>query len=225
MPSPLHENPAHTTPETNPVGIDHLVYACRDLREGVERVTGLLGIEPMEGGTHPDWGTHNALLGLGPSCYLEVIAPLPGSDPIEAGTPEVFFDPGGGRLTTWAVRVPDIEEYLGRCVGLQPPLGTLMHGSRRRADGAMLEWKLTDPAQRLLEGTIPFLIDWLESEHPARSMDASCRLESLRVIHPRPDSLEAHLTGMGVRELVELGAGPRARIEAVIDGPGGTVVI
>ena len=225
MPAPLNEFYSSTTPQADPAAIDHLVYACRDLQEGVERVAGLLGIEPVAGGTHPNWGTHNALLGLGPKCYLEVIALLPGSDPTEAGTPEVFFDQGAGRLTNWAVRVSGIEEYLGRLADLQPPLGTLVHGSRRRADGVMLEWKLTDPAQCILEGTVPFLIDWLESDHPARAMEASCRLESLRVIHPRPDSLEAHLTGMGVRELVELGEGPRAQIEAVIDGPRGTVVI
>ena len=220
-----NEIPASTLPDSDPIGIDHLVYACRDLEEGVQHVSGLLGTEPAAGGTHPDWGTHNALLGLGPRCYLEVIAPLPGSDPIEMGTPEVFFDHGTGRLTNWALRVPDLEEYMGRQGELQPPLGKLMRGSRRRTDGALLAWILTDPAQRLLEGTAPFLIDWLDSEHPARSMNATCRLRCLRLTHPRPDSLEAHLTALGARELVELGAGPRPEIRALIAGPRGMVEI
>ncbi len=58
--------------------VDHLIFLAPDLDRGMDHVENLLGIRPVRGGRHPAFGTHNALLSLGPSTYLEVMASDPG---------------------------------------------------------------------------------------------------------------------------------------------------
>src|SRR5437773_1637016 len=93
------------------------------LAAGVDFVRRTLGVMPQAGGEHARMGTHNALLRLGDSAYLEVIAPNPGAPkpqrPRWFGLDELAAD-APPRLTTWAVRSPDIrapveaaEEALG----------------------------------------------------------------------------------------------------------------
>ena len=59
--------------------IDHLVIAVRSLEDGVAYITEQLGVLPVPGGEHPRMGTHNALVRLGDTTYLEVIAANPGA--------------------------------------------------------------------------------------------------------------------------------------------------
>ena len=53
--------------------LDHLVVTAPTLEGGVEYVADCLGVLPVPGGVHPRMGTHNALVRLGTSQYLEVI--------------------------------------------------------------------------------------------------------------------------------------------------------
>ncbi len=113
-----------------PGGIDHLVYGCRDLELGKDRIEGLLGVRPVHGGRHPDYGTHNALVSLAPQTYLEVIAPDPGARTPRRGNPFGLGSVREPRLVTWALRVDAIA-----AAAAAGGLGGVEAGARRTPDG------------------------------------------------------------------------------------------
>jgi len=98
-----------------PCTVDHLVVAAASLDAGCTFVADLLGELPLPGGVHPQLGTHNAVLSLGGSVYLEVIAIDPdGKTPAfprwfsldsDQTRADLEVSP---RLLTWVVRTPAI---------------------------------------------------------------------------------------------------------------------
>jgi hypothetical protein len=50
-----------------------------------------------------------------------------------------------------------------------------------------------------LEGAVPFLIEWGETEHPAGAAPRAGELISLRIGHPNPNRLRLALDALGVR--------------------------
>src|SRR5450631_2973667 len=99
--------------ENQPTHIDHLVIGAHTLEAGRNYVYQTLGVFPEPGGVHPKMGTHNCLLKLGNSIYLEVIAT--NNDVVQPERPRWFeldeFHPNRTpRLLTWVVRTNCIEE-------------------------------------------------------------------------------------------------------------------
>lgn len=198
-------------------GIDHLLYGAPDLDEGIDRIQRLFGTAPTRGGRHPVYGTHNALLSLGPSSYLEVISPDPGLPMPARG---VGFGVGAlteARLVTWSLRHPAIETAAARA-----DLGAVEPGSRERSDGTALSWKLTDPYRERMGGVIPFLIDWGDTPHPASSAPSGGRLIGLHLEHPSSARVLERLDLLGVDlTVVEVVQADQAGIAARIETPGG----
>jgi hypothetical protein len=219
--------------EPIPVVLDHLVFACSDLAEGVDLVTERFGVAPVAGGRHPAWGTRNALLGLEHGAYLEVVAPDPSVPPPAGGRGLGVDGAGTGRLVTWAARPESIATTAHRSAALGIDLGAVGPGSRRTADGGLLAWVMTDPRADRLSGVVPFLLDWGESRHPAASLAAAGRVAgsvvTLRIRHPEPDRVRAALDLIAVAPSeastpVAVDPGPPS-IEAILLTPRGEVVL
>src|SRR6516162_6083017 len=84
-----------------PSDIDHILLGVSDLDHGVSWVEQHMGVRAAIGGVHPGRGTRNALLSLGPRCYLEIIAPDPKQPLLPPAQPlAVMREP---RLFNWAV--------------------------------------------------------------------------------------------------------------------------
>ena len=93
-----------------PQNIDHLVYTAPTLDEGIDAIEKILGVRAIIGGKHAQYGTHNALLSLGDSIYLEIIAPDPNLEsPMDGRLLEDSYSKKP-KLTTWVLREDNIGE-------------------------------------------------------------------------------------------------------------------
>jgi len=197
--------------------IDHLVVAASTLDEGSAHVAARLGVAPGGGGRHERMGTHNRLLRIGASTYLEVIAIDPEAPP--PARPRWFgLDERDAHapptLVGWMVRTTRIDLMIASLpAALAARLGPVT--PMRRDD---LAWSLTIPAdgRPVDDGAMPGVIDWLASPHPSgRLVDHGLVLESLVVTHPDADALRAALRAMDFRGPVAVRRGD-ARLAASI---------
>lgn len=163
----------------------------------MNEVEALLGVRPVPGGHHPPYGTHNALLSLGPGVYLEIITrdpalPAPGRGAL------VEISPGGdSRLITWALRVEDIRESAAAADDADMRLGRIESGSRTRTDGSEIAWQSTDPYAMPMSGAIPLLISWGNTAHPSAAVPVGGRLVELVIEHPEADRVRRALSSLG----------------------------
>lgn len=172
--------------------VDHLVYAAPDLEHACDRLEALFGMRPVRGGRHARWGTHNALLAVGPRAYIEAIAPDP--ERSDAALPTLFgIDTlPAPRLVAWAAATRDFGE--GAVLGA----GEVLEGSRRRPDGSLLEWRMSDPETVAGDGLLPFLVDWGKSRHPAIDAPRAGTLTRLRATHPDASPIAQALASAGL---------------------------
>ena len=202
------------------VQIDHLVYATADLDAAIERFERDLGVRPALGGRHPEFGTHNALLGLGGRTYLEALAPDPGAaQPATPGTFGLADENKADLLAAWAVACDDIEEAVARARARGFDPGDPISAERVDDRGNRLTWQLT--INFLAGGPMPFLIAWGQTPHPSQSAPAGLVLEHLDVEHPDPDTVQRAFEALAVDVEVRPAASPA--LVARIRGPHGTV--
>ncbi|PRY25048.1 glyoxalase-like protein [Aliiruegeria haliotis] len=196
------------------LAFDHLAVSCEALADGTAAVDAALGVPLGPVGHHPYFGTHNRLLSLGGTEYLEVIAIDPEAPPL--GRPR-WFDldhfSGAPRLTNWIMNCPSLSAELDR-------LGTGA-GAPVALERGPYRWQMAVPD----DGRLPFdtlhpaLISW-ESAHPAPNLpESGCRLHRLIVSHPEAAQLAEILALSDPRIVFENGA-PGLRAE--IATPSGT---
>ena len=201
--------------------VDHLVYATPDLAGGIETLEKLLGVRATPGGQHPGRGTHNALIALGPSTYIEIIGRDPGQPKPAQPRPFGLDDLSQPRLVTWSAKETDLPSLIRRAAAGGVTLGELSAGSRRRPDGLLLTWQYTNPRVVVADGIVPFFIDWGKTPHPAASAAQGGTLTGLSAEHPDPERVKTMLAHVGVE--LPLKKGPRPALTATIDSPRGRV--
>ena len=203
------------------VMLDHLLWAVPDLDAGVAGIAALTGVTPSGGGSHPGFGTRNALLSLGPDVYLEVIAP----DPAQAGPAAGALAAGiaarrAPGLMSFAVAVPSIASAAASVAAAGLATDGPVAMTRRRADGVELAWSVLF-AQGPLGPVQPFFIDWHASPHPARTAPGGCRLARFVVLHPDPPAVRAQFAPQGIT--VEVAGASTPGFLAELITPRGTV--
>lgn len=202
--------------------LDHLVITAPTLEAGSQFVSQTLGVALQPGGEHQRMGTHNALLRLGESLYLEVVAPNPNAprperprwfelDHQQPDTPP--------RLATWVVRTADIHTLLAAST---ESLGNIEPMSR-----GDLNWLITIPTDGSLpfNGIAPALIEWHTETHPAAKLqDMGCSLIKLEVFHPQASRILALLESIDFQGNVSVlppPAGKQPLLVAHINTPSG----
>jgi hypothetical protein len=201
--------------------IDHLVWYTSDLAQGRRHFASGMDCEPLYGGEHPGEGTANAVLGLGPETYLEIL----GRDVNQAESsldPEVRALAGEG-LYHWAVGGVDLAALTARAARAGLAGGALVPGGRLKPDGSRLDWLCWGLHGHDFGALVPFFIDWRGSQHPAEAAPRGGRLAGLELHTPRATELQAIFDSLGLDIAVVYGAEPQ--VVAVLESGKGRTVL
>jgi hypothetical protein len=165
------------------VRLDHVVHAAADLDRAAETFRHL-GFHVVPGGSHPQWGTHNALIYFDLT-YIELVA-------VQDRSAATGTDFGGGVLATLrregegpatvALEPADIGHVAAQLNQRGLTVNGPQPGSRRRPDGSVVSWQIAMPPWPR-----PFLIQW-DTAADERRADLASR-----------GALDAHSLGAGLR--------------------------
>jgi Glyoxalase-like domain len=163
------------------LGIDHLVIAVTDPDDAAAQLERVLGLAATSGGRHDALGTFNRLVWFGDT-YVELIGvfdrALAERSWIGASTLRILAISGG--LATWAIATDALEADLAALRAVGSDLDDSMAGERRRADGAVVRWRVATPYP-LGPSEPPFLI---EHDSVAAEWTPADRAARLALAHP-----------------------------------------
>ncbi|WP_427384393.1 VOC family protein [Janibacter sp. G56] len=160
--------------------VDHVSYAAEHggLHATAKRLGELLGIEPLDGGLHPRFGTRNVILPLAHERYVEVVEVLdhPSADKAPFGQAVRARSEAGGGWLGWCIAVDDLES-LEKRLGRQA-----VDGGRRMPDGREFKWRQIGIKGLLSDPQLPYFVKWdEESAHPSADNNSDVVIESLMV--------------------------------------------
>jgi hypothetical protein len=204
--------------------LDHIIWACDDLERGSRRFEALTGVAPRYGGAHASGLTHNALVSLGPRCYLEVLAPTGPPSAKDDAWSRLARTGGEPRILTYCLRSSRALPELARLAeGMGAPKAQVLDNGRVTPDGVKLRWKWVAPAFEQFGLAFPFFIDWLDSPHPAAMAQTpgSIQLKHFAVGHPQAKELQQNLSELGAPIETYAASGSEFRVQ--LDTPRGTV--
>ena len=194
-------------------GIDHLVIAVPDLDAAAHELEQRVGLSIAGGGRHEGSGTENRIAFLADGSYVELIAvedrDAAAASPVGAAAMRQLDSAGAG-LATFALAEDHLVDTTAKLAANGSSLGDVRPGSRRRADGELVEWSSAFPAELNL-GSPPFLIqhtyagaEWGPDALAARRafahpVGSSVILARLDIATPDPPSLAArYLRDLGI---------------------------
>lgn len=183
--------------------VDHVSYAAEQdgLRATAERLSQRIGVEPVDGGIHPRFGTRNVILPLAHDRYVEVVEVLdhPASDKAPFGQAVRARSEAGGGWLGWVIAVDDIstvEQRIGR---------EAVDGNRYRPDGVELKWRQVGVNGLISDPQLPFFVQWADQTvHPSVGAHTQVTIDGLQIAGD-PER---------VREWLDL---PPERVSTVID--------
>ena len=160
--------------------VDHVSYAAEadGLTATAERLAKKLGVNPVDGGVHPRFGTRNIILPLAHERYVEVVEVLdhPASDKAPFGQAVRARSEAGGGWLGWVVCVDDLAESEQR-LGLQGVVS-----SRHRPDGVQLKWRQLGVKGLMADPQVPYFIQWEDkSVHPSVGANTDVTISGLRI--------------------------------------------
>ena len=184
------------------LAIDHLMWGAPDLELGMAEIETRFGTAPARGGSHPGLGTRNALLSLGNSVYLEIIAPDPDQE-LRGTLGERLRKLDACALVTWAARCDDLPGLASSAKEQQLQVRGPTRTQRETPSGDLLEWELLFLGGHDYPSLMPFFIDWLASPHPAEQTPRGGEFIELVLRAPNHAELAAMLSRFGIAVTVE----------------------
>ncbi len=164
--------------------VDHVSYAAEHdgLQATAERLAKLIGVDPVDGGVHPRFGTRNVILPLAHERYVEIVECLdhPASDKAPFGQAVKLRSEAGGGWLGWVISVDDIttvERRLGRAAAA---------GNRYRPDGVELRWRQIGIRGLMSDPQLPYYVQWEDGRlHPSVGATTEVTIEGLQIAgHP-----------------------------------------
>lgn len=204
--------------------LDHLTVVAPTLAEGVAHVRDCLDLDVPFGQRHGYMGTHNHLLQLGDTTYLEIVALDP--DGMHPGRARWFgFDDqkqvrrdwdAGRRLQGWVARTDGIDAVLkgreaifGRKVAL--PM-----------DNPVFDFAIPDDGSLPWGGAAPSIIDRRGKPRVMATIaDLGARLRGFSLEHPEAEAIASLLLELGTERGPVVSLGPELRYRAQVETPGG----
>ena len=206
-----------------PTRPDHLIYATPDLQHGIDEIAALLGVSVNPGGSHPGFGTRNAIVPLGPRCYLEVIGPDPEQTEFVGERIFGIDSLDHGKLVHWCVERQRLADFVTQVRSRGSEISDPVPMSRQTTEGQTLSWELAFPKSFGSPHPVPFFIDWGNSPHPAAAFPMEAELITFEILHPQPDEVNEQLAALSIE--------PCARFHAVfgfaaqLQTPAGRIVL
>lgn len=184
--------------------IDHVVIGAADLEKATKQVEGLIKSNFSTGGKHPLMATHNRLIKLQNSIYMEVISIDPSASMPQFSSQTKRWFSLDSRSTKrrlslapqplcWVVAVDNIERAVAHC-DYNP--GNIIEVTRDD-----LRWRLTVPktGKLSLGGVLPILIEWPNGENPAKKMpETNLCLQQLTLFHSNPNKIKGILSKLKI---------------------------
>ena len=146
--------------------LSQVIYGVQDLDIATKQIESQ-GFTVIDGGLHPGLGTANRIVPLG-DAYFEILGIVNRQEALCNPFGAALFHQiqQGNRLVRWSLRTDTIDE-IARARGLTPE-----NRSRLRPDGTLLTWKAAGLSLSLMEGWLPFFMQWDDPAHYPGSLPA-----------------------------------------------------